>query len=66
MARSDKVIERPRAYYQGELVTVIEKGKLKSTIRTAHGFLIESVRNKELDFKVDEEQATLRYEAPTS
>ena len=66
MARTDKVVERPRAYFEGELVTVLEKGRRSSTIRTAHGFVRESVPNKELDFEVEEEKAKLRFEPPTS
>lgn len=64
MAKGEK-IERQRAYYGGELVTVIERGKIKSTVRTSRGFVIENVRNKDLDFKVEDELAKLRFESPT-
>jgi hypothetical protein len=65
MARQDKITVRSRAYYEGELVTVLDKGKRKSTIRTSRGFPIEGVPNKDLDFDVEEDKATLRFEPPT-
>lgn len=65
MAKNDKIVERQRAYWSGQLVTVLHKGKRSSTVRTAHGFVKEGVFNKELDFNVPEEDATLRFEQPT-
>lgn len=38
---------RERATYRGELVTVIEPGFFRTTVRTKHGFLIR-VRTGEL------------------
>jgi hypothetical protein len=71
MARGDKTIERPRAYFtgthetipRGELVTLLRRGKIKSTVR-ARGFE-HDVKTKDLDFNVDNEHATLRFEPPT-
>jgi hypothetical protein len=34
-------VERERAEYQGELVTVLERRRSKSTIRTSTGFVRE-------------------------
>jgi hypothetical protein len=64
--KQDKTIERERAYYQGELVTVLHRGKVKSTIRTSHGFEVEGIKTRDLDFKsVPEELKVLRFEAPS-
>jgi hypothetical protein len=64
--KADKIIERERAYWKGQLVTVLEKGKRKSTIRTGFGYVTEDVPNKELDFNVEDDKATLRYEPPNA
>jgi hypothetical protein len=60
MAR--KTVERERAYYNGQLVTILEKGRRTSKVRTVYGFVEEDVLNKELDFNVEDDQATLIFE----
>lgn len=56
---ADQII-RDRATYKGETVTVIERGKLKTTIRNQFGF-IEQVKTKDLG-KLDGDVAKLKFE----
>jgi hypothetical protein len=55
-------VERERAMYEGQLVTVIKRGKQTTEIRNAFGFA-EKVKTKKLG-KVDGDAAKLTFEEP--
>lgn len=50
-----KKVTRQRAWWtpdgerDAQLVTILERGRRKSRIRTAHGFVKDGIPNKELD-----------------
>lgn len=56
---ADEVV-RERAMYEGAIVTVINRGKITSTVRNGFGF-IEQVKTKKLG-KVDGDAAKLTFE----
>jgi hypothetical protein len=60
MAR--KTVERERAYYNGQLVTILKRIRRNCQVRTAHGYVLDDVPVKELDFNVEDDQATLIFE----
>lgn len=55
-------VERERATYEGQLVTVIKRGKVSSEIRNGFGFA-QKVPTKKLG-KVEGDAAKLTFEEP--